>query len=79
VKKFWSVLFGGRKHGMTRAVRCPFHEERTPSCSLDELAGTFLCFGCGRKGTFTEVIDRHYSGNVRVGVDTATSFRVEKA
>ncbi|CAM9877099.1 unnamed protein product, partial [Choristocarpus tenellus] len=29
---------------------CPFHEDRTPSFSVDESRGYYLCFGCGAKG-----------------------------
>ncbi len=30
---------------------CPFHEEKTPSFSVDAQNKTFYCFGCGKKGT----------------------------
>jgi len=30
--------------------RCPFHEERTPSFSVDRVRGVFHCFGCGAGG-----------------------------
>lgn len=29
---------------------CPFHEEKTPSFSIDEKEGIFKCFGCGVGG-----------------------------
>ena len=29
---------------------CPFHEEKTPSCKIDDDKGSFYCFGCGAKG-----------------------------
>jgi len=29
---------------------CPFHNEKTPSCKINEDIGTFYCFGCGAKG-----------------------------
>lgn len=31
-------------------VRCIFHEERTPSLSVDLARGLFHCFGCGAQG-----------------------------
>jgi DNA primase (bacterial type) len=31
-------------------LRCPFHNERTPSFLLDERNG-YYCFGCGKKGS----------------------------
>ena len=30
--------------------RCPFHEERTPSFSVDPLEKLYHCFGCGKGG-----------------------------
>ena len=29
---------------------CPFHDEKTPSCKINEDSGSFYCFGCGAKG-----------------------------
>lgn len=29
---------------------CPFHDEKTPSCKINEDRGSFYCFGCGAKG-----------------------------
>jgi len=29
---------------------CPFHEEKTPSCKINDDQGSFYCFGCGAKG-----------------------------
>jgi hypothetical protein len=35
---------------------CPFHNERSPSCSICPEKGLFHCFGCGAQGS---VIDYH--------------------
>ena len=35
---------------------CPFHNERSPSCSISPEKGLFHCFGCGAHGS---VIDYH--------------------
>ena len=42
---------------------CPFHEERTPSFSVNESEQFFYCFGCGRGGNvFQFLMDlKHYS------------------
>jgi hypothetical protein len=37
----------GRRRGL---VRCRFHEDRTPSLSVDLERGLFCCHGCGNKG-----------------------------
>ena len=52
-----------RKVGARWTGRCPFHEERTPSFSVDAAEKLFHCFGCGKGGdliTFvreTEALD----------------------
>jgi hypothetical protein len=52
-----SIYSGDVKHvGDNIHVCCPFHDERTPSCSInislsaDVAVGTFYCYGCGEHG-----------------------------
>ena len=33
---------------------CPFHQERTPSFTLNPDKGTYRCFGCGKRGEITQ-------------------------
>ncbi len=39
-------------------VLCPFHDEKTPSLSINLEDGKFQCFGCGEKGNTLEFIVR---------------------
>jgi DNA primase len=39
-----------RKVGARYTGRCPFHEERTPSFSVDPVDKQYYCFGCQRGG-----------------------------
>jgi DNA primase len=39
-----------RKAGARYVGRCPFHEERTPSFSVNPMDKLFYCFGCGKGG-----------------------------
>lgn len=39
-----------RKSGRTFMAVCPFHEEKTPSMSVDRARGLYHCFGCGKGG-----------------------------
>ena len=39
-----------RKTGGRYLGRCPFHEERTPSFSVNATDKLYYCFGCGAKG-----------------------------
>lgn len=38
------------KKGRNYFALCPFHQEKTPSFSLNEQLQTFKCFGCGKGG-----------------------------
>lgn len=37
-------------------IRCPYHADNNPSCSVDVVKGAFNCFGCGKHGRFRELI-----------------------
>ena len=39
-----------RRAGARFTGRCPFHEERTPSFSVNPTEKLFYCFGCGKGG-----------------------------
>ncbi len=39
-----------RKAGARYVGRCPFHEERTPSFSVNPVDKLYYCFGCGAGG-----------------------------
>lgn len=45
-----------KKRGRTHICSCPFHSEKTPSCTIFPDTQSFYCFGCGAGGdviTFT--------------------------
>lgn len=42
--------------GTQRAVLCPFHRERRPSCKIELERKIFHCFGCGEKGNVLEFV-----------------------
>jgi DNA primase len=39
-----------KRSGRTFMAVCPFHEEKTPSMSVDRVRGLYHCFGCGKGG-----------------------------
>ncbi len=39
-----------RRTGTRWYALCPFHDEKSASCHVDDRRGTFFCFGCGAKG-----------------------------
>ncbi len=42
---------------------CPFHEEKTPSCKINEELGSYYCFGCGAKGDIFTIYTDLYNYN----------------
>ena len=42
---------------------CPFHEEKTPSCKINDDYGSFYCFGCGAKGDIFTIYTDLYNYN----------------
>lgn len=39
------------RQGKDSVVRCPFHEEQTPSCIISPKTNLYHCFGCGAGGS----------------------------
>jgi DNA primase len=39
-----------KRSGRSHMAVCPFHEEKTPSMSIDPARGLYHCFGCGKGG-----------------------------
>ncbi|MFZ0012976.1 MAG: DNA primase [Acidimicrobiia bacterium] len=39
-----------KKSGRSYMAICPFHQEKTPSMSVDRARGLYHCFGCGKGG-----------------------------
>lgn len=37
-------------------IRCPFHDDQTPSCSINLTKGIFNCFGCTAEGNVLDFI-----------------------
>ena len=42
---------------------CPFHDEKTPSCKINNDQGSFYCFGCGAKGDIFTLYTDLYNYN----------------
>jgi DNA primase len=36
--------------------RCPWHEDSTPSLSVDQEKGLYNCFGCGESGDAFDLV-----------------------
>jgi DNA primase len=46
-----------RKSGARFTGRCPFHEERTPSFTVNAHDKLFYCFGCGKGGDLVRFVE----------------------
>lgn len=44
-----------KKIGRRYVMLCPFHEEHTPSFSMNYDQNTYLCFGCNKDGLLDEI------------------------
>ncbi len=47
-----------KKNGKNYMACCPFHNEKTPSFSIDRDKQLFHCFGCGASGNFVQLVIR---------------------
>ena len=67
---------------------CPFHNEKTPSCKINDDLGSFYCFGCGAKGdiftiyqdlfnyTFLDAVkELSERAGIRINFDNKSDFK----
>ena len=47
-----------KRRGRTYVCRCPFHSEKTPSCTIYPDNQSFYCFGCGAGGSIFTFIQK---------------------
>lgn len=59
-------ISGGKRNGDYYVIKCPFHNDSNPSCSIKvkpPYLGCFKCWSCGAKGGFTKLAEQ-------LGIDT---------
>lgn len=47
-----------KKSGSNYMGKCPFHQEKTPSFSVDPIQKVYHCFGCGESGNLFTFIEK---------------------
>jgi len=58
--------------------RCPFHEERTPSFSVDPVDKLYYCFGCGKGGDVVRFVQETENLDFAGAIEwLADRFRVQ--
>ena len=58
-----------KKSGRSYMAVCPFHEEKTPSMSVDRGQGLYHCFGCGKGGDIFEFVQETQGVNFPEALD----------
>jgi DNA primase len=67
-----------RRRGARFTGRCPFHEERTPSFSVNAADKLYYCFGCNRGGDVVRFVQESESVDFVGAIEwLADRFRVE--
>jgi DNA primase len=47
-----------KQKGKSFTGRCPWHEDKTPSLSVDREKGLYNCFGCGESGDVVTLVEK---------------------
>jgi len=47
-----------KQKGKSYIGRCPWHEDKTPSLSVDREKGLYNCFGCGESGDVVTLVEK---------------------
>ena len=52
-----------KRSGFYLKGKCPFHDEKTPSCLYDVEKDEYKCFGCGKTGSGFELAQAYAEQN----------------
>ena len=66
-----------KKQGKNYFALCPFHDEKTPSFSINPDNGLWYCWGCGQKGNIYHLIEKMESVNFPEAVEIAKGYGIE--
>ncbi|MCC8367288.1 toprim domain-containing protein [Xenorhabdus sp. PB61.4] len=57
-----------KKRGADYVLRCPFHDEKTPSMVISPAKNLYHCFGCGAAGSVLDWIMQTEGVNLKTGI-----------
>lgn len=60
--------------GSQRSLRCPFHDEKKPSCKINLERKVFHCFGCDAKGNILDFVARMEHASVTAAARTLATI-----
>lgn len=63
--------------GLEWQALCPFHEDNSPSFSVNIKKGLYICYACGAKGNM-KALYRHFGGEYEQGTREASLAEVEQ-
>ncbi len=66
-----------KKQGKNYFALCPFHDEKTPSFSINPDNGLWFCWGCGEKGNIYHLIERMESVKFPEAVEIARGYGID--
>ena len=55
-------------------LRCPFHEDRTPSAAVNHERGGFACHSCGRQGDALKLLQNELGLSFKEAVEKAKTL-----
>lgn len=58
-----------KRSGRNAMAVCPFHQEKTPSLSVDAARGLYNCFGCGESGDLFKFVEQTQAVNFSDAVE----------
>lgn len=58
-----------KRTGRSVMAVCPFHQEKTPSLSIDPARGLYHCFGCGKSGDIFAWVQETQGADFREAVE----------
>ena len=61
------------KSGNSVKALCPFHKEKTPSFTINEIKDSYRCFGCGKSGDIFSYVMEKYKINFRESIKILAS------
>ena len=64
-----------KKAGATWKGLCPFHQEKSPSFTVNRDKGVFYCFGCGAGGDAVRFVEMH----LKIAFPEAVRFLAQRA